>query len=149
MGNINSMSRAGRGREAVEKYNQQQAILETPVGTSEEAEAYNEVRNNKITYLDIFSAYNDELNGSILINLTTAIDNFYNTPTANNLNTVSEEIKIANRFIKEASGVMEVCIASYPDNPELATEIDIYQSATDCILGEIAQLSENMTGEEA
>ena len=45
MGNINSMSRAGRGREAVEKYNQQQAILETPVGTSEEAEAYNEVRN--------------------------------------------------------------------------------------------------------
>lgn len=149
MSNINSMSRAGRGREAVVEYNQQQAILETPVSNSEEAIAYNEVRNNKITYLDIFSAYNDELNGSILINLTTAIDNFYNTPTANNLNNVSEEIKLANKFIKEASGVMEVCIANYPDNPELATEIDIYQSATDCILGEIAQLAENMTGEEA
>lgn len=149
MSNINSMSRAGRGREAVVEYNQQQAILETPVSNSEEAEAYNHVKNNKITYLDIFSAYNDELNGSILVNLCTAIDNFYNTPTANNLNTVSEEIKNANKFIKEASGVMEVCIASYPDSAELATEIDIYQSATDCILGEIAQLAENMTGEEA
>ncbi|HBR2829093.1 hypothetical protein AAHV36_04395 [Klebsiella pneumoniae] len=149
MSSINSMSRRGKGREALEKYNQQQAILETPVGTTEEAEAYNHVKNNKITYLDIFSAYNDELNGSVLINLTTAIDNFYNTPTANNLNTVSEEIKSANRFIREASGIMEVCITSYPDNPELATEIDIYQSATDCILGEIAQLAQNMTGEEA
>ncbi len=148
MSSINSMSRRGKGREALEKYNQQQAILETPVSNSEEAKAYNEVKNSKITYLDIFSAYNDELNGSILVNLTTAIDNFYNTPTANNLNTVSEEIKVANKFIREASGVMEVCIASYPDNPELATEIDIYQSATDCILGEIAQLAENMTGEE-
>ena len=84
-----------------------------------------------------------------MVNLCTAIDNFYNTPTANNLNNVSEEIKLANKFIREASGVMEVCIASYPDNPELATEIDIYQSATECILGEIAQLAENMTGEEA
>lgn len=149
MSNINSMSRAGRGREAVAEYNKQQAILETPVSNSEEAKAYNEVRNNKITYLDIFSAYNDELNGSVLLNLSIAIDNFYNTPTANNLNTVSEEIKSANRFIKEASGVMEVCIANYPDSSELATEIDIYQSATDCILGEIAQLAENMTGEEA
>ncbi|MFL0005194.1 hypothetical protein ACJEQI_23445 [Klebsiella variicola] len=149
MSSINSMSRAGRGREAVAEYNKQQAILETPVSNSEEAKAYNEVKNNKITYLDVFSAYNDELNGSVLLNLTTAIDNFYNTPTTNNLNTVSEEIRIANRFIKEASGVMEVCIASYPDNPELATEIDIYQSAVDCILGEIAQLAENMTGEEA
>lgn len=149
MGNINSMSRAGRGREAVVEYNKQQAILETPVSNSEEAQIYNHVKNNKITYLDIFSAYNDELNGSVLINLTTAIDNFYNTPTANNLNNVSEEIKLANKFIKEASGVLEVCIASYPDSEELATEIDIYQSATDCILSEIAQLAENMTGEEA
>ncbi len=149
MSSINSMSRAGRGREAVAEYNKQQAILETPVSNSEEAKAYNEVKNNKIIYLDVFSAYNDELNGNVLLNLTTAIDNFYNTPTANNLNTVSEEIKSANRFIKEASGVMEVCIANYPDNPELATEIDIYQSAVDCILGEIAQLAENMTGEEA
>ena len=30
MSSINSMSRAGRGREALEAYNQQQAILETP-----------------------------------------------------------------------------------------------------------------------
>lgn len=149
MSSINSLSRAGRGREAVAEYNKQQAILETPVGTSEEAKAYNEVKNNKITYLDIFSAYNDELNGSVLLNLTTAIDNFYNTPTTTNLNTVSEEIRSANRFIKEASGVMGVCIANNPDSAELATEIDIYQSAVDCILGEIAQLAENMTGEEA
>lgn len=149
MSSINSMSRAGRGREAVAEYNKQQAILEAPVGTSEEAEACNHVKNNKITYLDIFSAYNDELNGSILINLTTAIDSFYNNPTTINLNIVSDEVKSANRFIKEASGVMEVCIANNPDNPELATEIDIYQSAVDCILGEIAQLAENMTGEGA
>lgn len=146
---INNMSRAGRGRAALEQYNQQQAILETPVGNAEEAQEYFRVKNNKITYLDIFSAYNDELNGSILLNLTTAIDNFYNSPTATNLNIVSEEIRTANRFIKEASGVMEVCITNNPGSEELATEIDIYQSATDCILGEIAQLAENMTGEEA
>ncbi|PJR64657.1 hypothetical protein [Raoultella sp. T31] len=102
MSNINSMSRRGRGREALEQYNEQMAqeATKTPLQIEHESLSENVPQRDKATPWEILLATVEDLDVNQSLFLLEAYNDFYNSPSTETLRYAVDKTQYINQKIR-------------------------------------------------